>query len=107
MDDEFNPANFYFFSNKLSCFYDKNIGEIFEFLLLSINFTDSIFFWKISQCFDITKLENFKKKKTPIPVGDNIESCLFEKLVEEILVPLLLRGFDPFLSLRKFGAIVV
>jgi hypothetical protein len=77
MDDEFNPVNVSFF-NKLSCFYDKSIREIFEFSLLSINFTDSNFFLKISQCFDITKLENFKKKKTPIPVGDNIQSCLFE-----------------------------
>jgi hypothetical protein len=43
MDDEFNPANVSVF-NKFSCFYDKNIGEIFEFFLLIINFTDSNFF---------------------------------------------------------------
>jgi hypothetical protein len=43
MDDEFNPANVSFF-DKLSCFYDKNIGEFFKKILLSINFTDSYFF---------------------------------------------------------------
>jgi hypothetical protein len=32
------------FFDKLSRFYDKNIGEIFEFFLLNINFTDSNFF---------------------------------------------------------------
>ncbi len=34
------------------------------------------------------------------------ENLVHFVVVDEILVHLLLRGFDPFLSLRKFGAIV-
>jgi hypothetical protein len=77
MDDKFNPANVSFF-DKLSCFYDKNIGEFFDFFAFEYKFSLVLIFLTISQCFGITKLEIFKKKKTPIPVGDNVESCLFE-----------------------------